>query len=508
MKYKYPECLMPFIGLGLFIASRAAAPTVASSLAAARPHGRGRCRHCRQSRFWVEMEVVLHEGDAKDWVYKGEGAANLILSYTGSSSSMLGKVLRVKKILKDKGQPTPICMLFSSYEEFMWGKIPGLLDSVKNDSLAQAYATHVMGQHLGASHVDGGVLVRVSKNFLELVENNVLNIRPAWRVNASAIDAEADSALLISDHSLFSGNPRGSSCIAVEIKAKCGFLPSSEYISNKNAIKKQVTRYKMHQHLKFCLGEISKISDYDPLDLFSGSKERVHAAIKSFFSTPQNNFRIFMNGSLVFGGMGGGADSVHPNETVKCLEDLSKVTGLQISDFIELLSEAIFKSGVLCKLLATQKLDDHDIEGAIHLYYNIISQPCLVCRSITDAELLCKYSTLHSLPLDQSQKIVRDFLISATAKDCSLMINFQPRQSGSTDSAYDSVFLGSVNQIYDYKANFIDLDVKPLDKMVHYFKLDQKIVNFYTKNGEVGGDRCDYPKGGGTSDDIKIQLQH
>uniref|UniRef100_A0A0E0PF72 Inositol-pentakisphosphate 2-kinase IPK1 n=2 Tax=Oryza TaxID=4527 RepID=A0A0E0PF72_ORYRU len=417
-------------------------------------------------RFCVGMEVVLHEGDAKDWVYKGEGAANLILSYTGSSPSMLGKVLRVKKILKDKGQPAPNCIVFSSHEEHLWGKIPGLLESVKNDCLPQAYATIVMSQHLGANHVDGGVRVRVSKNFFELAGKNVLDNRPAWRVNASAIDAGADSALLISDHTLFSGNPRGSSCIAVEIKAKCGFLPSSEYISKENSIKKQVTRYKMHQHLKFHLGEISKTSEYDPLDLFSGSKERIHMAIKSFFSTPQNNFRIFVDGSLVFGGMGGGADSVHPNETEKCLEDLSKVTGLQLSDFIELLSEAIFKSGVLGKLLATQKLDDHDIEGAIHLYYNIISQPCLVCKSITDTELLRKYSTLHSLPLDKSEKIVRDFLISATAKDCSLMISFRPRQSGTTDSEYDSVFLDSVNQSYDYKAYFIDLDVKPLDKMV------------------------------------------
>jgi hypothetical protein len=35
------------------------------------------------------MEGVLQAGDAKDWVYKGEGAANLILSYTGSSPSMV-----------------------------------------------------------------------------------------------------------------------------------------------------------------------------------------------------------------------------------------------------------------------------------------------------------------------------------------------------------------------------------------------------------------------------------
>ncbi|CAM0902185.1 unnamed protein product [Alopecurus aequalis] len=452
-------------------------------------------------------EVVLQARDADDWVYKGEGAANLILSYAGSSPSMLGKVLRAKKVLNDKAEPTPNCVVFSSSEQLVWGGIPGLVESLKQDCLPQAYA-QVMSQHLGANHVDGGVRALVSKEFLEIVGKNVLSSRPAWRVNASTIDSDADSALLISDHSLFTGKPRGSSCIAVEIKAKCGFLPSSEYISKENSIKKQVTRYTMHQHLKFHQGQISKTSDYDPLDLYSGSKERIRTAIKSFFSTPQNNFRIFVNGSLGFGGMGGGADTVHPNETEKCLEDLSKVSGLQLSDFIELLSEAIFKSGVLDKLVATQKLDDHDIEGAIHLYYDIISQPCLVCKNITDAELLHKYSVLHSLPLDTSSKIVRDFLIAATAKDCSLMMCFAPRESETTDSEYDSVFLESVNRTYDYKAYFVDLDVKPLDKMPHYFKLDQKIVNLYTKTGEAGRVPCDSLNRGGTSADTKVQPQH
>jgi len=49
------------------------------------------------------------------------------------------------------------------------------------------------------------VRVGVSRDFLELVQKNVLNSRPAWRVNASSIDNTADAALLIADHSLFSG---------------------------------------------------------------------------------------------------------------------------------------------------------------------------------------------------------------------------------------------------------------------------------------------------------------
>ncbi|AQK46910.1 Inositol-pentakisphosphate 2-kinase [Zea mays] len=153
----------------------------------------------------MEMDGVLQAADAKDWVYKGEGAANLILSYTGSSPSMLGKVLRLKKILKNKSQRAPSCIVFSSHEQLLWGHIPELVESVKQDCLAQAYAVHVMSQHLGANHVDGGVRVRVSRDFLELVEKNVLSSRPAGRVNASSIDNTADAALLIADHSLFSG---------------------------------------------------------------------------------------------------------------------------------------------------------------------------------------------------------------------------------------------------------------------------------------------------------------
>jgi inositol-pentakisphosphate 2-kinase len=56
------------------------------------------------------------------------------------------------------------------------------------------------------------------------------------------------------------------------------------------------------------------------------------------------------------------------------------------------------------------------------------------------------------------------------------------------------------------QAYFVDLDVKPLEKMPHYFKLDQKIVNFYTKNGEAVRAPCDSPKGGGSTggDDSKV----
>ena len=53
-------------------------------------------------------------------------------------------------------------MVFSSHEQLLWGHIPELVESIKQDCLAQAYAVHVMSQHLGANHVDGGVWFRFS----------------------------------------------------------------------------------------------------------------------------------------------------------------------------------------------------------------------------------------------------------------------------------------------------------------------------------------------------------
>ena len=116
------------------------------------------------------------------------------------------------------------------------------------------------------------------------------------------------------------------------------------------------------------------------------------------------------------------------------IDALLKVHGLRLASFIELLVEALQKSAVLDKLLAVQKLDRLDVEGAIHLYYNIVSEPPVVCKDIINTELQHQYSFLHFLSLEESWKIVIAYLIAATAKDCSLVISFKPADGGSTSN--------------------------------------------------------------------------
>nr|4AXD_A Chain A, INOSITOL-PENTAKISPHOSPHATE 2-KINASE [Arabidopsis thaliana] len=432
------------------------------------------------------MEMILEEKDASDWIYRGEGGANLVLAYAGSSPLFVGKVIRIQKARRnDKAikNSNGVVSVLTSDEQHLWRENNELISSPNKEVLEQRYVQNVIIPLLGPKHVDAGVRVSVSKEFLECVDKKVTKQRPLARVNAANVDTSHDSALILNDHSLFSqGITSGGDCISVEIKPKCGFLPTSRFIGKENMLKTSVSRFKMHQLLKLEYIEISEESEYDPLDLFSGSKERVLEAIKALYSTPQNNFRVFLNGSLILGGSGESTGRTSP-EIGYAFEDALKgfiqsEDGHRTECFLQLVSDAVYGSGVLDRLLEIQKLDKLDIEGAIHCYYDIINQPCPICREgrPLEAEL-----SLHALPLDESLKIVKEYLIAATAKDCSIMISFQSRNAWDSEPSGDYVSLKPTNQTFDYKVHFIDLSLKPLKRMESYYKLDKKIISFYNR---------------------------
>ncbi|VFR03627.1 unnamed protein product [Cuscuta campestris] len=218
--------------------------------------------------------------------------------------------------------------------------------------------------------------------------------------------------------------------------------------------------------------------------MFSESKDRLDKAMMDLFMTPQNNFRVFLNGSLKFGGLGGVAEATNAKDSQEFEDVLKNIIlaeeGLRTKYFLGLISEALLSSEILNRLLEVQKLDILDIEGVIHVYYNFISQPCMVCRELGSG-MSKRFDTLHSLSTEESGKILRDYLIATTAKDLGIMISFKPQKDGNSKSAYSLVSLKSTNQHFNYKVSFIDLDLKYLNKMEFYYELDQKIVKSYIK---------------------------
>ncbi|XP_027908598.1 inositol-pentakisphosphate 2-kinase-like isoform X2 [Vigna unguiculata] len=407
------------------------------------------------------MEVILQEEDAGKWVYRGEGAANLVLAYTGSFPTFIGKVMRIRKAPRSGAEVMTMRSpsALTAHERLLWKDVHELISSPDNEIANQHFVHHVMKPLLGSKFVDAGMLVGVTREFLESIEKKVIYQRPAWRVDNALVDMHRDSVLLLSDHSLFThGNLGSSPCISVEIKPKWGFLPLSRYISEETAVKRTITRFQMHQVLKLQQGEISLLSEYNPLDLFSGSKEITFKAIKDLFTSPQNNFRVFMNGSLIFGGLGGGAENTNIC-IAKAFEDalesvIQSDDGLRTENLLTLVTEAVQTSGVVDRLLEVQKLDNVDIEGAIHAYYDVSHQQCMVCSQL-NAEQQKRYTSLHSASLDESLRIVKDFLVAATAKDCSFMICFRPRKEGDTGSVCDNVYLQSTNQTFEFKKSSV-----------------------------------------------------
>ncbi|KAF6161815.1 hypothetical protein GIB67_008576 [Kingdonia uniflora] len=128
----------------------------------------------------------------------------------------------------------------------------------------------------------------------------------------------------------------------------------------------------------------------------------------------------------------------------------------------KLVAVTILISGVLGQLLDAQKLDLIDIDGAIHAYFNPQD-----CERLYEAETMKDYKLSFKPMMDEDQMSLHNTVYLESM------------------SLHNTVYLESINQRFDYKAYFIDLDMKPLMKMVHYYELDQKIVSCYTQKEKM-----------------------
>ncbi|WOK99991.1 inositol-pentakisphosphate 2-kinase IPK1-like [Canna indica] len=129
-------------------------------------------------KTWIKR-MSLRGDDAKDWFYKGEGAANLVLGYCGSSPILIGKVLRIQKVENRKNLSADGCLVLSNHEKLLWENISELVESTSKDLAARAFVQHVMSNLLNSKHIDAGILVPVTVEFLEAVERNITNQRPS-----------------------------------------------------------------------------------------------------------------------------------------------------------------------------------------------------------------------------------------------------------------------------------------------------------------------------------------
>eukprot|EP00271_Cylindrocystis_brebissonii_P001353 TRINITY_DN11626_c0_g1_i1.p1 TRINITY_DN11626_c0_g1~~TRINITY_DN11626_c0_g1_i1.p1 ORF type:complete len:710 (+),score=106.98 TRINITY_DN11626_c0_g1_i1:42-2171(+) len=429
--------------------------------------------------------VRLEVEDASDFDYRGEGAANVVLAYKGRKDGLVGKVLRLRKVTKkedsqhllDGKQPaieqqhgndsaaaeSPTPPVLSEDERVIWRPWPSVAAASSRASVTVGFTRDVVAPLLGEAFVDPGILVALSEGFLAAVDQQIAQRRPAWRVAEGHLSLVAGEAALISDHSVFPNRAGAASTphrsegqdqeplakhgdevedtICVEIKPKCGFLPTSPAIAPANEVKRHVTRFEMHQHLKLAKGEVPSLSDYSPLALFSGKLSTIRSAVDSLFETPQNNLRVFRKGREIFGQpprqqgvIGGGAESeagriedseLRPssdaeaaNVGAEAAEGKAAKQGQKrqrpgsstfneaLAGFFpadctdsgdalkDVLSQVLFNSTALPSLLRAQQLDEFDIEGVI-VAFNRFRTLLEASKAVSDLAEKGKPASMH-----------------------------------------------------------------------------------------------------------------
>ena len=157
-------------------------------------------------------------------------------------------------------------------------------------------------------------------------------------------------------------------------------------------------------------------------------------------------------------------------------------------------------AGVLDSILAVQKLDRYDIEGVYAIYQQLLGnineqhfeadlQPAL--SSCAQESVACSaeegqgnqpavqeyqqtMKSILNLPHNQALAVLRDYLIAATAKDCSIMIAFRNDEGNAVHSCGERI--EAAGSMWRFHIAIVDLDMKSLQKLDTHMHLDQQIL--------------------------------
>ncbi len=416
----------------------------------------------------ADVKSAFGDSSPSDWKYIAEGALNLALRYSGNDTRLKGFVLRVRK---DNPKAAG-----SGGEKNPWAESMRFVD------------TQVL-PFLGRRYVQQSIEVPLREGYMKELGDLIEESRPEKR-RKHPLNAKLDTALLMVDNTMIPTGDQDMPSLCFELKLKCGFIPNSPCITHE--VKKRKDRFSMHEQIKFAHGDLSTLSAYSPYELFSYDPIRVRGALEALVDTPQNNFRLFVDGVMVYpDDQGLGDRSIFD----KVLAKFPKVYELGgVSGLLETLTQLLCAEPLLERIKRMQMLDDCDIEGAYACYQAILARGETI-RPLADLDhALLPRPPPAELPAQMTpaaqHETLQRFLLSCTAKDCSTMIVMKPSSTSSSNTPIPDMrsTLLSMNAPrtivdahgYKYSIAVVDLDPKPLSKMQHWYEMDKEIAEFYT----------------------------
>ncbi|KAJ1646798.1 hypothetical protein J3B02_002074 [Coemansia erecta] len=422
-----------------------------------------------------ELETVDFDMLVEDWVYHGEGNGSILFAYAGRDSRMQNQLLRLVKgeeISSDSVDSLAIAANNPADELLPEKEVQKRLAKTCESLM---YTNKVIRSLVGDAYILPQRLVHVTASFIDSLNAAADQLRPAHRTHKRADPRQAFGVIIFD---MVGSQVKGNDKVCIEIKPKWGFLPKSEYISEKTSVKRRVCRYCLHQYLKH--GADKADSSFCPLDLYSGNRWRMEHALDCLASSPQNNLRVFVNGGIVGSADNGGLDT-----------DIIPEWALLKQQIVDIL----LSDGILRKLAWLQSRLDHlDIEGVYPRYKRAIengvldgSQPRIkdwlhACSAFNMRQEDAQPSANSSLDAVDDRQAVLEFVLSATLKDISILIQIDSwPKSASTGMTCNSD--NEKNNLPNYKIAVIDTDAKKLAKLPEYLEKDQKIVEYYLQCG-------------------------
>ena len=452
----------------------------------------------------VESSATLGAAAAAGWAYLAEGGAHLVLErrdVADDDPNVAGRVLRLRKtktepssfgedVARDGARDDALEPRSNALtDDSLWASHPGFENARSAEDRSWAFAHNVMRPLLGDRFVDPGAFAPVDHAFLRAVADAVEPARPRARCALSRIDPAATRAALAPDarrvdRVRVGAEDGGAAAIdadwfSVEIKPKCGFaLPGDP---------ESTSRFAMHQALRVRSGEVRRVSAYDPLDLFAGcddsrestireSTTRRVRALRALADAPRNNLRVARRGFSWPGFRDTtrlDSDSGESSESLDAFVSRTDgpATGQEAkrlggaARLLDLVNDALAASGVLAALLRAQRRDTIGAETAAALYESLSS-------------------TSSDVVSDDLEKM-RDFVVAAVAKDCSVLVAFRGERK-SDDDAFDDdgTFAvaaaaegGTLPRVrYRCRVSVVDVDLKPIANISKWLATHRRIA--------------------------------
>eukprot|EP00762_Andalucia_godoyi_P001051 ANDGO_01961.mRNA.1 Inositol-pentakisphosphate 2-kinase IPK1 len=375
---------------------------------------------CNFESTYLGSDVV--QLDCRDWVYRGEGGANIVYAYTGSDTQFTGKVLRLQKSRYSLSEQTSLLENGSEFED-------ELLEE-EHVAAAEQFEENVMKPLIGSAYFCSSRWIRISCDFIRNLAACTELDRPAKRRASTSPRLLLPIGKLIEDACVLDGRADLHS-FCIEIKPKCGFVPQLQVLRRFPHIRSRVPRYTLLQTQRFITGSNQDVSLYNPLDLFSMNAQRLRRALHDLQECPQNNFRVFVDGKL---------------------SDAAVFTEM------ETLASILQNEGVLKRIEDVQRLDLVDVDAIQDMYnelngnYNLNVDPS---RPVSWDQL--RNVDAHGQTDLAKIDLIRAFLISRTAMDLSIMICFRSAT--------------------EFKIRLVDLEPKDSTRIPRYFDIEESICN-------------------------------